>query len=60
MGPAAILIEMESSPKTIWQALLAFVKSRNEGAKKDSGLDSNKPHGSRRDTGFGCLVLISF
>lgn len=60
MRPAAILIEMESSLKTIWQALLAFVKSRNEGAKRDSGLGSNKPRGSRRDTGFGCLVLVSF
>lgn len=37
MGPAAILIEMESSFKTTGQALLTFVKSRNEGAKRGFG-----------------------
>lgn len=59
MGPAAILIEMESSLKTTGQALLTFVKSKNEGAKKGFGSGTNKPRRSRRDAGFGCLVLIS-
>lgn len=58
MGPAAILIEMESSLKTTGQALLTFVKSKNEGAKRGFGSGTNKLHRSRRDTGFCCLVLI--